>query len=122
MGYVNLREKRIGEMRLNRQGYQMLIVGYENNKKVRVFFPEYDIERPTTYLKFRRGLPLLKKQDIMPDAMPMSEPESVMLPVADEAPGSTSKPRASIWKFAAIGIGLYLAVISFIAILAYFCK
>lgn len=117
MDINSYREMRIGELRLNKQGYQMMITEYENNKRIKVFFPEFDIERPTTYACFKNGYPILTAQEIAP----RPSPKDIIIPIDEEPTDSTDNPlegkRPSIWKFASIGIGLYIAIILFITII-----
>lgn len=46
---------RTGEVTNNRNGLEMKIIEYKNNKEVRVLFTASGETRKTTYLKFRRG-------------------------------------------------------------------
>lgn len=46
---------RTGEVGINRQGLEMKIVEYKNNKEVRVVFVATGETRMTSYLKFKQG-------------------------------------------------------------------
>lgn len=46
---------RIGEIKRNNQGLEMQIIGYANNKNVKIRFLATGEEKTTTYIQFRRG-------------------------------------------------------------------
>lgn len=52
---VNLKEQRLNETRTNRNGLEMRIIEYKNNKEIKVLFPASGVIRNTSYWKFKRG-------------------------------------------------------------------
>lgn len=99
---------RTGEVTTNRDGLEMKIIEYKNNKEVKVLFTASGAVRITSYLKFRRG-------QVSPPKMYRTDKAAMHQDVRDVMPDFYEREKPSV----AISVALFVGMVATIFFLGW---